>query len=204
MTKSEAKIQASSKLTKRKPAVKKASTSKAASGVAGVTKPVTKVSGVTGRRAYAYDVCLSFAGEARTYVEQVARRLKAANVRVFYDTDEKANLWGKDLYTHLDEIYRLQARYCVLFASKWYAEKRWTAHERQSAQARTFMSNREYILPARFDDTAIPGLRPTVGYIDLRKTTAVQLAKLIIKKLHPGRGSKTNSSTRSRLNTSKR
>src|SRR5439155_24562734 len=32
---------------------------------------------------------------------------------------------------------------------------------------RAFMEKREYILPARFDDTQIPGVLPTVGYIDL-------------------------------------
>ena len=34
---------------------------------------------------YRYDVCLSFAGEDRDYVDKVAEELRAAGVRVFYD-----------------------------------------------------------------------------------------------------------------------
>jgi hypothetical protein len=32
-----------------------------------------------------YDVALSFAGEDRAFVEEAAKQLRAANVRVFYD-----------------------------------------------------------------------------------------------------------------------
>ncbi len=130
-----------------------------------------------------YDVCLSFAGEDRPYVSQAADVLRSRGVRVFYDEYEQLDLWGKDLYVHLDDVYRNSARYCVLFASEHYASKLWTNHERHSAQARAFQENAEYILPARFDDTAIPGLRPTVGYIDLQKKGPQELAELIIKKI---------------------
>lgn len=132
---------------------------------------------------FQYDVCLSFAGEDRAYVKEVARELNSKGVRVFYDEYERAELWGKDLYTHLDDIYQNSAKYCVLFASKNYAKKLWTSHERQSAQARAFKEHKEYILPARFDNTVIPGLRDTVGYINLRKTSPAELATLILKKI---------------------
>jgi hypothetical protein len=42
---------------------------------------------------------------------------------------------------------------------------------------------REYILPARFDDTPIPGLPSTIHYIDLRTTEPRELAKLAVSKL---------------------
>jgi predicted RNA-binding Zn-ribbon protein involved in translation (DUF1610 family) len=132
---------------------------------------------------YPYDVCLSFAGEERTYVERVAKRLVVQGVRVFYDEYEQVELWGKDLYAHLDDMYRNSARYCVIFASKAYASKLWSNHERRSAQARAFSENREYILPARFDSTEIPGLLPTIGYVNLRKTSPSRLADMIVEKL---------------------
>jgi hypothetical protein len=130
-----------------------------------------------------YAVCLSFAGEDREYVSRVAATLKKRKVEVFYDRFETVQLWGKNLYTHLDEIYRREARFCVMFISKSYVEKAWTAHERESAQARAFIEPAEYILPARFDDTEVPGLRPTVGYVDLRTISAEDFAELICKKL---------------------
>src|ERR1017187_7037125 len=115
-----------------------------------------------------YDVCLSFAGEDRRYIASVADDLRQRGVRVFYDEYEKATLWGKDLYVRLNDVYGCFARYCIVFISKHYKKKLWTNHERQAAQERAFRDHAEYILPARFDDTTLPGLRDTVGYIDLR------------------------------------
>ncbi len=48
-----------------------------------------------------YDVTLSFAGEDRPYVEQVAHSLRELGIKVFYDKYYEADLWGKNLYTHL-------------------------------------------------------------------------------------------------------
>jgi hypothetical protein len=132
-----------------------------------------------------YDVALSFAGEDREYVEAVASSLQQAGVSVFYDRHEEAVLWGKNLYDHLRHIYAEAAQYTVMFVSAAYARKVWTNHERESAQSRAFEERREYILPARFDDSDVPGLLKTIGYIDLRKKKPEELASLILRKLRP-------------------
>ena len=89
-----------------------------------------------------------------------------SHVRVFYDQFVEATLWGKDLYQHLETIYKDQAKYCVVFVSKTYIKKNWTKDELRQAQARSFASDREYILPVRVDDAVLPGLPPTIGYLD--------------------------------------
>ncbi len=132
---------------------------------------------------YPYDVALSFAGEQRPYVHQVAQVLQANGVSVFYDDFEQVDLWGKDLSEFLDQAYRQDARYCVLFLSEAYAQKVWTNHERKSALARALEERDEYVLPARFDDTEIPGIRPTTGYIDLRNMPPAEFAALILEKI---------------------
>lgn len=134
-------------------------------------------------RSYEYDVALSFAGENRAYVEKVANSLKNKGIKVFYDLFEEANLWGKNLYEYLSEIYQSKARYTVLFVSSFYNKKLWTNHERVSMQARAFQESREYILPARFDNTEIPGILKTIGYINLENRTPEELAILIENKL---------------------
>jgi hypothetical protein len=134
------------------------------------------------RKTDKYDIALSFAGENRPYVEEVATELKAAGVSVFYDGFEKANLWGKNLIDHLAEIYA-NSRYVVMFISKEYVEKAWTTHERKHAQERALFAQEEYILPARFDDTDVPGMTRTVAFHDLRQTTPRQLVELILAKL---------------------
>lgn len=132
---------------------------------------------------YEYDVALSFAGENRPYVSQVAEILRAYGVRLFYDVYEQHTLWGKDLYTHLDDVYRLRSRYCVMFISVHYRDKLWTNHERQGAQARAFQERNEYILPVRLDSTEIPGVRPTTGYLDGSRLAPSEIANLICEKL---------------------
>jgi len=115
----------------------------------------------------------------------VAAKLVERGIRVFYDRHEEVTLWGKDLYEHLDYIYRKAARFSVLFVSKHYAAKVWTNHERRSMQARALRENEEYILPARFDSTAVPGVRETLGYVSIRNRSPRHLADLIVKKLGP-------------------
>ena len=135
------------------------------------------------KKKFEFDIALSFAGEDRSYVEKTAEALKEMGFRIFYDKYELVTLWGKDLYTHLQEIYSKRARYTVMFISKHYAKKLWTSHERKSAQARAFKERNEYILPVRFDKTGIPGLLPTVGYIELTNLKPKILAKIIKEKV---------------------
>ena len=130
-----------------------------------------------------YDIVLSFAGEDRGYVEEVAEFLNERGVVVFYDKYEQVTLWGKNLHEHFDRIYRQQARYCVMFISRHYVDKVWTQHERRAAFARAIAERMEYVLPVRFDDTEVPGLNPVVGYLDLEGVSPRRLGEMILQKL---------------------
>lgn len=131
---------------------------------------------------YRFDIALSFAGEDRDYVEQVANILESNGIKVHYDRFNQADAWGKSLPEHFDGIYRKQARYCVMFISENYAKKVWPNFEKRSALAREVVEA-GYILPVRFDDTEILGLPPSKAYIDLRQYKPDQLAQLIMEKL---------------------
>ena len=130
-----------------------------------------------------FDVALSFAGEDRQHAKKLADLLNACGCTVFYDEYEQANLWGKNLYVHLSSIYKDKARYCVVFLSKSYAEKPWTRHELESAQARAFNEISEYILPVRIDDIEIPGILSTIGYLDLRQMSIEEVHQALVQKL---------------------
>ena len=131
----------------------------------------------------AHIVVLSFAGEDRKYVHAVAKHLQSKSIKVFYDTFEQAALWGKDLAEHLDSVYQRAGQYCVIFISKSYAKKMWTRHERRSALARAIRQQKEYILPARFDDTELEGIPHTTAYISAADKTPAQFSKLLLQKL---------------------
>jgi TIR domain len=132
-----------------------------------------------------YDLALSFAGEDRDIARKIADGVLALNYQVFFDEYEKAQLWGADLTAELGRIYGEDARFCVILISKHYAEKSWTNHERQFALARAMEDRRPYILPLRIDDTRLPGLPPTLGYLDLRNTDIAEVCKLLADKLGP-------------------
>jgi hypothetical protein len=132
---------------------------------------------------YPYDVAISFAGEDRAIAQQLVELLKARGINVFYDINEQVNLWGKDLIEHLTDVYSNKARYCLMLISKYYPVKPWTQLERRSAQVRALRQPEEYILPVRLDDTEIPGLLSTIGYIDLRHRSVVEVADQVVQKL---------------------
>ena len=134
-------------------------------------------------KEYDHDVALSFAGEDRQHAEKLAALLKRDRYKVFYDEYERAQLWGENLYDKFSEIYKNKSRYCVMFVSKHYAQKVWTNHERQSAQARALKENVAYILPVRIDDTEIPGILPTIGYLDLRSISIDEVYQDLVVKL---------------------
>ena len=133
-----------------------------------------------GRR---WDVALSFAAAQREYVEQVARALQARGVRCFYDADEQIDLWGKYLAEELPAIYAERTAAVVVFVSADYAARDWTRLERRAALNRAVRERREYVLPARFDDTPLPGLLSDLVAVDLRGRTPEQFAAMIAAKL---------------------
>lgn len=130
-----------------------------------------------------FDVALSFAGEDRSYAQDLANALDRRGVKVFYDKYEQATLWGKNLYTHLSDLYQNRARYCVMLISKHYAAKLWPNLEREAAQARAFHEHAEYILPVRLDNTEIRAVLPTIGYIRWPPENAETIADKIMVKL---------------------
>src|SRR5206468_4162436 len=104
-------------------------------------------------------------------------------VSVFYDRFEQVNLWGADLAEHLGNVYGRDSRFVVIFASRHYAAKAWPTHEKQFALGRHLKGDKGRILPVRFDETEIPGLPPTIGYLDLRALAPDKLAELIRQKV---------------------
>ena len=134
-------------------------------------------------RRFRYEVVLSYAGEDHAYVERVAHYLRECDVELFFAQFREADLWGKELTEELDIIYRREGRYCVMFVSEHYARKAWPTYERRSAMSRAVQEQGRYILPCRFDDTEVPGLRPSISYVDMNSKSPEQLGDLIIQVL---------------------
>lgn len=130
-----------------------------------------------------YQIALSFAGEQRNYVEEVARHLQSKGVAVFYDGFETTKLWGKSGVEYFHKIFAEQSAYVVMFISKQYVEKEWPIHERKSAFSHMIKEKREFILPVRFDDTLVPGFPEDIIFLKAQELTPVNLAEKIANKL---------------------
>ena len=116
-------------------------------------------------QAFKYDVAISFASEDRDVAEAIVTALKASAIRVFYDADETAALWGTNLVDGLTRLYHKEARFALMLVSRHYAQKRWTTLERKAIQARAFMQDDPYLLLLKIDYTELEGILPTDGYV---------------------------------------
>lgn len=130
-----------------------------------------------------FQVALSFAGEQRDYVREVAKALTARHIAVFYDEFAANALWGKDGAEHFHQIYSRDTQFVVMFISSDYIAKAWTRHERRAAISRQMKVDTEYILPVRFDDTEVPGLPDTIQYMIADRFAPAELAIEIAKKI---------------------
>jgi hypothetical protein len=132
---------------------------------------------------FEYDVAISFAREDWTLVEKLTEELKNRKIRVFYDTFEDSILWSKSLHEYLSYLHGHLARICLLVLSRHYAIKSWTDHERIIAQAKIIRDNNNFILPLRVDDTVIPGMKESIGYIPATDVPIDRMAELILARL---------------------
>jgi hypothetical protein len=127
-----------------------------------------------------YATALSYAGQQREYVQNVSRRLKERGVPHYFDRDNQAAMLGKHLAEELPRIYEDDARTVVMFISADYAAKDWPRLERRASFSRAAKELSPYVLPARFDDTKLPGLVGDVVYVDLSEMSPVAFADLIV------------------------
>jgi formylglycine-generating enzyme required for sulfatase activity len=134
-----------------------------------------------GRRRW--DVALSYDTTHRSYVSQVADALRTRGVACFYDEEEQVGLWGKYLTEELPRIYGEDAAAVVVFVSSEYMARDWTRLERRVALSTAIRERGEYILPARFDDTVLPGALSDMVAVDLRQYKPAAFANLVVDKL---------------------
>jgi hypothetical protein len=120
---------------------------------------------------HVFDVGLSFPGEARPFVEQVARELEdhLGTDACFYDNRYQAQLARPSLDTLLQDIYRRRSKLIVVFFGGHYQTKDWCGVEFRAIKEILMARQHDRIMFVKMDDEPVDGIFATDGYIDARR-----------------------------------
>jgi hypothetical protein len=132
-----------------------------------------------------FDVALSFPGEVRAIVEQVARELEGriGPNSYFYDSNYVSQLARPSLDTLLQEIYRHRSKLIVVFLGSDYQRKDWCGIEFRAIREIIMERDNARIMFVRTDDGAVDGVFKTDGYVDARRFSPAQIAQFICERL---------------------
>ncbi|MCK9477710.1 MAG: TIR domain-containing protein [Candidatus Muirbacterium halophilum] len=132
-----------------------------------------------------FDVALSFPGEKRDYVSEVADILRENldDDRLFYDFDYQSQLARPNTDILLQNIYRNNAKLIVVFLSKEYAQKEWCGLEWRSIRDIIKAKGDEQIMFVKFDDAQIDGLFSIDGYINANIFAPKNVADFIMERV---------------------
>jgi hypothetical protein len=132
-----------------------------------------------------FAVALSFPGEHRQYVNEVATSLadSLGKERVFYDRYYESELCRPNLDTYLQSIYGTDSELVVVFLCKAYSEKEWCGLEWRSIRDRLKRGGAAALVFVRLDDGDVDGVFSIDGYIDASKRSADDVARMIVQRL---------------------
>jgi len=132
-----------------------------------------------------FKVALSFSGEHRTYVSEVATELKRRLPKgwIFYDKDFQAQLARPNLDTLLQRIYLNNSDLVVVFLSTEYETKQWCGLEWRAIREIIKNKSDHSIMFMRFDDASVQGSFSVDGYIDLNECSPIQAARFIVERV---------------------
>jgi hypothetical protein len=128
-----------------------------------------------------FDVALSFPGEIRALVEQIALELerRIGPNSYFYDGNYVSQLARPSLDTLLQDIYRNRSKLVVVFLGADYQKKDWCGIEFRAIKEIILERDHKRIMFVRTDDGPVDGVFKTDGYLDARRFSAADIATFI-------------------------
>jgi hypothetical protein len=131
---------------------------------------------------YEFDFSISFAGTDRGIAEELADKLAAKELSVFYDASFRSRLLGKRLGKEFEYIFGKGTRFFVPLVSKYYVDGKWPQFEWAVALREAEKRANDFILPIRLDDALLFGLPGDVGYLDLREYSTDEVVEILYEK----------------------
>jgi hypothetical protein len=151
-----------------------------------VDKELVEGEGQPGRvEEMRFKIALSFPGEHRNYVAEVAEEVKKKLGRgaVFYDRDFTAQLARPNLDTLLQRIYLSNSDLVVVFLCKDYEKKEWCGLEWRAIRQIIKNKNDHAIMFMRFDASDVSGSMSIDGYVDLKEHSPLQAARMVVERV---------------------
>ncbi|NQT15149.1 MAG: TIR domain-containing protein, partial [Planctomycetes bacterium] len=132
-----------------------------------------------------FNVALSFPGERRAAVEEIARSLSRSLTRekVFYDGFWESELARPNLDTYLQNIYHNDSDLVVVFLCAEYDEKEWCGLEFRAIRNLIKKRRDDEIMFIRLDDGDVKGVFEIDGYLDAKGRPALEIAQTIRDRL---------------------
>lgn len=134
-----------------------------------------------------FAVALSFPGEYRSFVENIANHLadEVSKNRVLYDKFWEAEFAQLDLDNYLPNLYRNQSELVVIFLCPEYKQKRWCKLEWRHIKQLIATPDQHKIMLMSFidpDDLTDIGILPGDGYINIGSRKPDEIAALILQR----------------------
>jgi len=132
-----------------------------------------------------FKIALSFPGEHRSFVSQVADVLAArvGHECVLYDRYYEAEFARPDLDTYLQRLYHDESELVAVFLCADYERKEWCGLEWRAIRDLIKKRQSSAVMPLRFDNTEIPGLFSTDGYVWINNRPPQEVADLICQRM---------------------
>jgi hypothetical protein len=143
--------------------------------------PTTKTGLTDQHKGKFFDVAISYAGQNGQYATEFVSLLRKAGLYVFFAPHHQAEFAGNYLNDDLIEIYRYQAKRCVIIHSVHYNRSNYTELERKAAIDRKYHEPDEnYIILIKLDDAPLKNWLSGDMYYDGRVRSLVDLADIVI------------------------
>lgn len=136
------------------------------------------------RKSRRFAVGLTFPGESRGLVGSIARILKSklGVDRILYDRFHEAEFARHDLDTYLERLYREECELVVVFLGSDYQRKEWCGVEWRAVRDLRKQGQKDRVMLLKLDSGPVDGLLSIDGYIDIGKSSAQDVAALIMKR----------------------
>jgi len=132
-----------------------------------------------------FRIALSFAGEKRDFVAQIAELLATRFDRncILYDKYHQAEFARADLAFHLPALYNNETDLIVVVLSRDYANREWCGLEWSAIYGLIKKRKAQDVMLCRFDSVDGQGLYDLAGFVDLDRETPQQATRLILERL---------------------